>query len=191
MGFERLCYAEGVKPASAHWLVSEKEFLSLPESNQFIELLDGEVIMSPAPSVRHQMLVVELLVALRDWASKQKKSFFVGIGPQDIRFAKNRILQPDIYILAGKVDLDHKGPLDVVPLLCVEVASSNRVYDRVTKRSVYGDAGVREYWVVEPRGPVERFFCDRLTEREELTSVLASPLLPGFRLSLKPLFAKN
>ena len=49
-------------------LMTEEEFLSLPESTDPLELLDGEVILSPSPSYRHQLVLRRVVRALEDWA---------------------------------------------------------------------------------------------------------------------------
>lgn len=172
-------------------LVSEEELLSLPETVDKVELLDGEVILAPAPALSHQRVVLEIAVALRAWALQQSAPWTVGIAPQDFRFARSRILQPEVWVLRGRIPLDHLGPIDQVPDLCVEVTSLDRAYDRVTKRFVYAAGGVKEYWVTSPRGPVERFFGEGLAEREEVTGRLVSAVLPGFELDLDAVFSAD
>ena len=106
----------------------------------------------------------------------------------DVRFAPGRILQPDVFVLFHKIPREHEGPIDRVPELCVEVLSSNRIYDRVTERMIYGAAGVSELWLVEASQMVERWCGDGLTQSEELLEAVRSPLLPGFELPLPALF---
>lgn len=173
------CYALRME-LSRRTLVTEEEFLALPESLDKVELIDGEVYVAPSPSYRHQWIQGELLFALQRWAREQEKPYTIGHAPSDIRFAKNRILQPDIYVIRGKVPLDVESPLDLIPFLCVEVLSKDRRHDRVTKRFVYAAAGVEEYWVVEQMGLVERWTGDELDVAEEITGTLTSPRLPGF-----------
>jgi len=174
----------------ARTLVTEAEFLRLPESNQRIELVDGEVIVSPSPTLWHQEVLSRLVVELRAWARRQESPHLVGLSPLDVRIAPGRIVQPDAFVVLGyRVGRDHVGPLDRVPDLCVEIVSSDRVYDRVTKRLLYAAAGVREYWVVDPVGVVERWSGAGLVETEELRARLTTPLLPGFELDLDALFA--
>lgn len=171
-------------------LVSESEFLSLPPSMERIELIDGEVIASPSPGPWHQELLARIVVALRPWAAAQGRPVFVGLAPLDVRFGASRILQPDAFVILDAVPLDAPGPIERVPEVCVEVLSSNRAYDRLTKRQVYAAAGVRGYWVVEPSGVIERWHGEGMNEAEELTEQLTSPLMPGFSLALGPLFAR-
>jgi Uma2 family endonuclease len=169
-------------------LVSEEEFLALPESTDKIELIDGEVFLSPAPTVLHQEVLLRIVLALRTWASRQGGPVFVGLSPLDVRFAPDRILQPDAFLILDRIPLDWKGPIDRVPDLCVEVLSHDRKYDRVTKRLVYGASGVREYWVVEQAGLIERWTGSNLDVSEEVTGTLETPLLPGFALEMANLF---
>ena len=170
--------------------VSEAEFLALPESMDHIELIDGEVIVSPAPSYGHQEVLGRLVLALRLWARARPagEEVVVGQSPLDVRFGEGRILQPDAFVLFGHLARDHEGPIDRVPALCVEVLSRDRVYDRVTKRAVYATAGVREYWTVHPAGLIERWTGPNLPDRDEVGDLLTTPLLPGFELSLPELF---
>lgn len=168
-------------------LVTEAEFLALPESSGKVELIDGEVNVAPAPSFRHQTILKNLVFALESWARSAGVGAVVGQSPVDIRFQPNRILQPDAFVLFDEVSLDHQGPLDTVPALCVEVLSTDRVYDRVTKRLVYGAAGVAELWIVEQSGLVERWHGEGLAQVEEIDDRLRSPLLPGFVLEVASL----
>jgi Uma2 family endonuclease len=172
-------------------LVTEKEFLRLPESTEKIELVDGEVVVFPTPSYWHQEILGRLVAALRAWAARQKRPVTIGQAPLDVRFGRNRILQPDAFALFGQISPGHEGPVDRVPDLCIEVLSSNRVHDRVTKRLLYGAAGVKEYWVVDADGLVERWTGPGLAKGKELRGALTSPLLPRFRVDLRRLFSRR
>lgn len=171
----------------ARTLVTEAEFLSLPESSQRIELVDGELIVSPSPSYQHQEVLSRLVVALRRWAAEQTLPVTVGLAPLDVRFAAGRILQPDAFVLFATLAGDHEGPVDRIPELCVEVLSNNRAYDRLTKRFIYAEAGVAELWTVEPAGSVERWSGPGLSQSELLNERLTSTLLPGFELDVSEL----
>jgi len=175
---------------SARALVGEAEFLALPESNQRIELVDGEVIVAPSPSFWHQELLTRIVLALRGWSATATEPATVVQAPLDVRFAPGRILQPDAMVFLRALPDDIGTPLDLVPELCVEVLSSNRAHDRVTKRYLYAEAGVKEYWIVDPAGVLERRCGAGLAEAELLEGRLESELLPGFSLDLRQLFAR-
>ena len=175
---------------SARSLVSEAEFLRLPQSVDRIELIDGEVIVSPSLSYWHQEILRRLVVALSAWGARQAVPIVIGQSPLDVRFAPGRILQPDAFVIFDHaVARDHEGPIDRVPELCVEVLSADRAYDRVTKRFLYAAAAVREYWVVEPAGLVERFSGPGLASSEEIRGTIASLALPGLVIDLDQIFA--
>lgn len=174
----------------ARTLLSEAEFLALPESMQKVELLDGEVVASPVPSFRHQEALRRLVLALGRWAESAPQPVTVCQAPLDVRFSEGRILQPDAFVVLEAIPLDQGGPLDRVPELCVEVLSTDRVYDRVTKRAVYAAAGVSEYWIIDAAGCVERWSGPALARRDEVIDTLPSPLLPGFTLAVDDLFAE-
>ena len=173
----------------ARALVTEAGFLSLPESMQRMELIDGEVYVPPSPTYWHQETLSRIMTALRGWAAKQPGPVTVCQAPMDVRFGAGRILQPDGFVLFSSVPPQHEGPIAEAPALCIEVLSTNRAYDRVTKRYIYAEAGVRELWSVEPAGFVERWSGDGLSRCEAIQDVLRSPLLPGFELPLPATFA--
>jgi Uma2 family endonuclease len=174
--------------ASARVLVSESDFLALPESVRPMELVDGEVVMAPSPNFWHQELLGRLVVALRAWAASAPGPVTVAQAPLDVRFAAGRILQPDAMVFLTKLDREAASPLDRIPEVCIEVLSSNRTYDRITKRFLYAEAGVQEYWLIDPGGFIERRSGPGLVRCEELTEEIRSPLLPGFVLDPTRLF---
>jgi Uma2 family endonuclease len=170
--------------SAAPRLTTEEEFLSLPESTDKLELLDGELILAPRPTYRHQLVLRRVVRALEDWAALQAGEVAIGMAPLDVRFAPGRILQPDAFVLFARISSDHQGPIATIPGLCVEIMSSNRAYDRITKRLVYAEAGVRELWTISTDGQVERWCGERLCDCERPDDVLRSPVLPGFELDL-------
>lgn len=167
--------------------VTEEEFLALPETADKVELIDGEVFMAPSPTFQHQQLSAILLTALHLWGSRAGAR--VVAAPLDVRFGPGRIAQPDLMVFLGPVDL-HQVPVERIPELCIEILSpTNRSYDTLTKRFVYGAAGVTEYWIIDPRGRAEKWTGPNLTEGAAVIDALESGLLPGFRLALAELFA--
>lgn len=169
-------------PTTPPW-ISEESFLSGPETTQRVELLDGEVIVSPSPNSTHQRLVRRVLRRLEAWADEHPAAF-LGLSPLDVRIAPNRILQPDLFVFRDGVE--DAMPLDGVPQLIIEVLSSNRSYDRLAKRFVYEQAGVHEYWMVDAeRKCIEVVVSGEL--REETNSV-RSIALEGLVVDVTGLF---
>ena len=161
---------------STQALVTEAEFLALPESTRRVELIDGGVVMPPSPSFWHQEVLGRLVSTLRSWA--KGRDVTVVQAPLDVRFGPDRILQPDAMVFLSALDREVSTPIDSIPELCVEVLSTHRAYDRVTKRFIYAEAGVQEYWIVDAGRGVERRDGPGLARIEVVTNELTTPLLP-------------
>ena len=183
-----------ISPMSSHprrsapptGFVTEEEFLALPETLNRTELLDGLIVREPSPGFGHQESVSRLVADLVYWAKDRAPRPDVLSGPLDVRFAPDRILQPDVVVFLEPLPRPVAMPIDRVPDLCVEIVSRRHAYDRVTKRLVYANAGVRELWTVLPKMHlVERWTGPGLADREEMRQLLTTPLLPGFELDVE------
>jgi Uma2 family endonuclease len=82
------------------------------------------------------------------------------------------------------LDRNVASPIQRIPELCIEVLSNNRTYDRVTKRFMYAEAGVAEYWIVDPAGIIERRSGPGLARRQDVGGWLTSELLSGFEIDV-------
>lgn len=113
------------------------------------ELIDGALIVTPAPRVVHQHVVLELVVRLRAAAPPGLR---VYTAPLDLRLASDTVLQPDV-LIARREDFTDAN-LPVPPLLAIEVLSpSTRHIDLSLKRGRLEAAGCASYWVVDPDRP--------------------------------------
>ena len=133
---------------SRDWTVDDLDLL--PDDGLQYELLDGILLVSPAPVPNHQRLARGLFRLLDAACSYDR--FEVFFAPIDWQPDTRTSLQPDVLVVA----IDRTGPKNITePLaLAVEVLSpSTRRKDMVLKRSKYEDAGVTSYWVVDPAGP--------------------------------------
>lgn len=131
--------------------VTADEFFQLPESNQFIELIDGEIIMSPSPVPDHQDIIGNGFVLLRQVAKERGGRVFVS--PMDVYLDDTNVPQPDVIYLApdSRCAVTDKR-LVGAPDLVVEVLSPGSIKrDRGEKFLLYERHGVREYWIVDPR----------------------------------------
>ena len=164
-----------------------------PETNQPCELWDGELIMSPSPSFDHQEIVLRFYRCLHDWVSKRKLGK-VAAAPIDMVLSPRRVTQPDIVFIAqdrlGIIRKVIHGPVD----LAVEVISlGNRNRDRIEKRDLYEQYGVKESWIIDPEAQtVEVLYLEdgryRLHMRRTGDQTAASRLLPGFEAQVKGIF---
>lgn len=168
-------------------LMSEEEFLALPETTERVELIDGEVVMSPSPTPLHQLVSGRLFWHLEAWA-RARRPMLVLSAPVDLRLGLGRIVQPDIALWGSTFDVRHR-PVTELPLLVVEILSEDRQYDRMTKRLLYAAAGIPEYWIVDPEARfVEQLKGKGLHERAAFTDRIGSELLPGLDIDLSEVF---
>lgn len=121
----------------------------VPDDGHRYELLDGVLLVSPAPRWPHQDVLGNLYVLLK---LACPAGLAVGLAPFAVAFADDTELQPDVFV-ARRSDITERD-LPVPPLLCVEVLSpSTRRIDQLLKRDRYQEAGVRSYWLVDPDEP--------------------------------------
>ncbi len=171
------------------------EYRALPETGPRYQLIGGELLMSPAPSFRHQLVVARILAALLTFVEARRLGSVVG-SPIDVILTEQDVLQPDIaYTSAGRKSIIAKEGIRGGPDLTVEALSPTTArLDLGPKRVLYARHGVTEYWVVDP--DANRIDVYRLQENAEkpqrtlgATDTLTTPLLPGFSLDLAGVFA--
>ena len=126
------------------------ELLALPEDDMRHELLDGVHVVTPSPAFRHQIVLRELFREL-DEAVRNRADVELLWSPADIRLGSRTLVQPDLFILPSDPEHPPRQWQDAgTPLLVVEALSpSTAARDRGTKRRIYLDAGVEEYWIVD------------------------------------------
>ncbi|HXT17342.1 MAG TPA: Uma2 family endonuclease [Gemmatimonadaceae bacterium] len=134
------------------------------------ELLDGELLVTPAPEPSHQFIVGEVFAMLHAYLEREP----IGIAftsPADIRLHPESLLQPDVFIVPAGTRIAGKRlrwPDVKSLLLAVEILSPCTARDdRVRKRDFYLNSGVGEYWIVDSDARlIERW--TPLAERPEL-----------------------
>ena len=125
---------------------SDEEYLALEVTEERVELFDGSLHVSPAPSLPHQHLSQELLVVLRAAARAAGCRVFTGI---NLRLRPGRITIPDLLVsdnvpVRGSILEAHQ-----VRLVCEIVSPSNAATDKVLKMHYYAVAGIGWYLLVE------------------------------------------
>ncbi len=116
------------------------------------EVINGELLVTPAPRDVHQFACVELCTLLRDFLELHPIGA-VTMSPSDVPMTGDSLVQPDVYVIPAFETPDGEQilwPEEVYLLLSAEVLSkSSRRTDRVTKRDLYLSNGVADYWVVD------------------------------------------
>ncbi|MFQ5353301.1 MAG: Uma2 family endonuclease, partial [Candidatus Binatia bacterium] len=141
-------------PPRGQW--TEEHYFDLPESNWFVELSEGRLVMPDMPGTRHQRVVGKLYRALCEFVETRRLGE-VGLAPLPVRLWPGKVREPDLMFMhrdhADRIGERRWG----VPDLAVEVisprtdeSSGTEQTDREVKLWEYAQAGVREYWLVHP-----------------------------------------
>lgn len=131
---------------------SAEDFYAIPEDIR-AELVNGEIIYMAAPSRLHQEISRELLFAITSYIKEKGGKCRVFAAPFDVQLKKgdDTVVEPDICVICDTDKLTEHGCIGA-PDWIIEIASpSNPSYDYITKLNLYHNAGVREYWIVEPQ----------------------------------------
>ena len=165
-----------------------------------VELIKGFILkMSPAPSMIHQRISNNLSFELNNYF--KRKSCDVFVAPFDVRLPipsaikDSTVVQPDLCIICDESKLDAKG-CNGTPDLMIEIISpNNSKHDVHTKFNLYQEAGVKEYWIIEPNDKIilvyslvndEFIGLKPQVEGEKLKS----PLFPELDIAIEDVFYK-
>lgn len=158
------------------------------------ELIRGEPVLMSGPSTAHQRISRKILVRVDQYLEGKPCEVFHapfdvclnGLDTED-----DTVVQPDVLVVCDPSKLNSKG-CNGAPDLVVEILSpSSRRHDQFTKYQLYRDAGVSEYWLVDPEAEIVQIHT--LAAKGYLTSIYGegkapSQVLPGFELSLTEVF---
>jgi Uma2 family endonuclease len=136
-------------PPQGSWTYDD--YVALPQDGHRYEIVNGVLVMAPAPSPDHQEIVLEIASYLRTHIK------LAGLGrvfpaPIDVDLGPKNVFQPDVVVVLN-AHLDRVAAKKIVgaPDLVVEVVSpGSGVMDRIAKYAVYARAGIAEYWIVNP-----------------------------------------
>jgi Uma2 family endonuclease len=132
----------------------------VPESGQRYELIDGELSVTPAPILKHQIVSGKLYTLLSAHVHPSRKGL-VLTAPVDVRFDQDHQVQPDlVYVTAERFVILKEKRIEGVPDLVVEILSPGTAFDDLNrKRLLYERFGVPHYWVASPEEETLRAFA--------------------------------
>ena len=168
----------------------------LPESNLPTELWDGELVMSPAPSFFHQEIVGRFYKLLDAWVEPRRLGK-TALAPLDMVLAPHRSVQPDvIFIATERLNIIGERVEGAADLVAEVVSPGTRRRDRLDKRDLYEQHGVKEYWLIDSEAhTVEVLFLERgayqLVGRWQPEEQATSRLLAGFKVPVNDLFGST
>jgi len=181
-------------PLQGEW--TEEDYFNLPETNHFVELSEGRLIVPDMPGDKHQYVVGELFVIMKDFVRKNKLGQ-VRISPLPVKLWKGKVREPDILFMSTEHSDRIGEAFWGVPDLAVEVLSKNNVKtDKTDKFSEYAKAGVSEYWIVDPVMQTIEIFVLKDIEYElfgkwGIRDIALSKLLGGLEIAVEDIMTQK
>ena len=172
-----------------------QDYRNAPEDKRY-ELLDGDLVMTPAPRVSHQRVVRKLgtLLTLHVERFGEGEVFFP---PCDVVLSDTDVVQPDLLFISGeRSHIITEENVQGAPDLVVEILSPTTAErDQTFKRSLYARHGVKEYWLVDTAAQTVTILLLGPHDFAELSvcgvgQSIKSPTLQGFVLKSDKIFTR-
>ncbi|MCA9965627.1 MAG: Uma2 family endonuclease [Anaerolineales bacterium] len=180
-------------PRQGEWTYDD--YQQLPDDSFRYEIIKGHLYMAGAPKPIHQQLILNLAFAIMTLLQAGKEKGRVYVSPIEVIMGDWATpVQPDLlFIREEHLDIVAESKIEGVPDLIIEVLSSNWRHDRVVKYEAYAEAGVAEYWIVDPEGQTVETFVLRghayaLVKQFGLDDQIHSEVLPSFAAKVSDLF---
>ena len=173
-----------------------EDYLLFPDDGKRHEIIEGNCSMSPSPKTRHQKISFRLTSLLDNYLRKTRTGEAFA-APTDVVLSDINIVEPDLLvILAARASIITDRNIQGAPDIVIEILSdSTRKTDEITKKKLYEQYGVLEYWIVDPELSQVKVYrlaegrYGRFEERaEERHETLTTSLLPGLEILLTDLF---
>lgn len=180
-------------PPQGEW--TEEDYLAL-ETNRLVEYSHGTVEVLEMPSVFHQLLVRMLFKLLERYIQQQRLGQ-VFFAPVSVQLWPGKYREPDIVFVSAKaVDWFTPQYIRGADLVMEVISPSDRKRDEVDKRREYAQAGIPEYWLIDPElCAVTVLTLDNQQYAEHGVfgegGHATSLLLPGFTVDVTALFAET
>ncbi len=170
-----------------------EDYLRLEDDRRY-EVLEGELVEMPAPSLKHQKVSVKLLHRLLIYL-QERQTGSIFHAPVDVVLSERLVVQPDIiFVSKEREDILQERAVFGAPDLVVEIVSpSTFKRDVEDKRKLYARYGVKEFWLVLPEERVIEVLVLKGQEYEVFSHAyekgkVCSKLLEGFCVALEEVF---
>lgn len=133
-------------------IYTEEDYYNLPE-NVRAELIDGQIYYMSAPSRIHQEILSFLHLEIGNYLRSQNGSCKVYTAPFAVKlFSEDdrNVVEPDVSVICDPNKLTDRGCTGAPDWIVEIVSPSNSSHDYIRKLNLYADAGIREYWIVNP-----------------------------------------
>ena len=146
-----------IREASAPYFVKKQgdytleDYYAIPDDIR-VELIDGVIYDMSAPTSVHQLLTGFLFTQFMNHVMKEKGSCLPIVSPIDVQLDcdDRTMLQPDVVIVGDRKKVVHRCVYGAPDFVLEILSPSSRKKDSIIKLNKYMNAGVREYWVVDP-----------------------------------------
>ena len=127
------------------------DYYALPD-DQRVELIDGVFYDMSAPSTIHQIISLNMSIQIKRFIDKSKGNCMVFIAPCDVQLDMDNktMVQPDVMIICKKDKIVKKNIFGCPDFIVEVLSSSTKKKDMALKLAKYENAGVKEYWMVDP-----------------------------------------
>ena len=157
-----------------------EDLAATPDDGRTYEIIDGEIVVSAAPTFRHQLVLQLLNTQLLEWV-RVREAGLVLPAPTDVVLSGGQALQPDLLYIAD----DNPGEV---------ISPTSRSRDSIVKSMRYARFGVREFWLVDPDlrtmsafDLVDSLYIERVADAD---GVLTSGVMDGLRVDPAALFVE-
>jgi Uma2 family endonuclease len=134
-------------PDQGYW--SEDDYLHLP-GRRLIEFVDGKIEVLEMPSERHQRIIIFLLGLLTGFVNPRGLGFVI-VSPFKVKLRSGKFREPDLmFLFAENYHKRHEQFWDGADLVVEVVSPDDPERDIIQKRIEYAQAGIGEYWLVNP-----------------------------------------
>lgn len=182
-------------PTATPELLTVEDYRATPEGARY-QLVEGGLIMAPAPNLFHQDIAGRFFFLITDFLRREPRGR-AFIAPCDVYLSNHDVVQPDVlYVAKANYGVLKDDGVHGAPDLVIEVLSpATAQLDKKQKRRVYARAGVKEMWLVDPLLlQIQRYDFARDTvkpvELVEEHESMATPLLPGLSISAAEIFKR-
>ena len=172
-----------------------QDYLNLPDDGKRCEVINGELVMTPAPNIIHQTVLVNLINELKNFLNKEKSGKML-CAPTDVKLSDSNVVQPDIiFISQDNSYIIRENNVDGAPDLIIEILSPGTAYyDLIEKKEIYESFEVKEYWIVDPKKRRVEIYKNvnqqfELIQKLELEGIVKSLVIKGFEVSLQNIFS--
>lgn len=127
-----------------------EDFYDMPEDIR-AELIEGQIVYMASPNTQHQRILGQLYLMIGNYINSKGGDCEVFLAPYGVqlRDEEDTVVEPDISVICDPDKITKRGCVGAPDWVIEIVSPSNPKHDYITKLSLYSNAGVREYWIID------------------------------------------